>query len=61
MWMSLPLPVKIGKVGHGQHSRATARRSAEQRGLKPVIVPLRSERPRDLGSLGSLQVLMCGA
>jgi hypothetical protein len=35
--------------------------SAEQRGLKPVIVPLRSKRPRYLGGCGALQVLMCGS
>jgi hypothetical protein len=58
--MLLPLPMKIGEVGHRQHRRTAARRSAEQRRLKPVIVPLWSERPRDLGSLGPLQVLMCG-
>src|ERR1700690_1641000 len=54
VWMLLPLPVKIGEVGHGKHRGATARRPAEQRGLKPVIVPLRSERPRDLGGIGPL-------
>src|SRR5579863_4601164 len=58
--MLLPLPMKIGEVGHRQRRRTAARRPAEQRRLKPVIVPLWSERPRDLGSLGPLQVLMCG-
>jgi hypothetical protein len=43
--MLLPLPMKIGEVGHGQHRWAAAWRSAEQRGLKPVIVPLGSKRP----------------
>jgi hypothetical protein len=56
--MLLPLPVKIGEVGHGQNRRAAAQWAAEQRDLKPVIIPFRSERPRDLGSLGSLEVLM---
>src|ERR1051325_9463279 len=59
--MLLPLPMKIGKVGHGQHRRAAAWRPAEQRGLKTVIVPLESKRPRYLGSFGPLQVLVCGA
>src|ERR1700742_4256654 len=59
--MLLSLPVKIGKVGHGQYRRTAARRSAEQRRFQTVIVPLGSKRPRDLGSLGSLQVLVCGA
>jgi hypothetical protein len=59
--MLLPLTMKIGEVGHGQHRRATARRTAEQRCLKPVIVPFRSKRPRDLGSFGPLQILVCGA
>ena len=53
--------MKIGEVGHGQYRRTAAWRSAEQCGLKPVIVPLRSERPRNLGSLDSLQVLMSGS
>jgi len=43
-----PGPVVVVKANH-------ARRSAEERGLKPVIIPLRSERPRYFGSLGSLQ------
>src|SRR3984885_1639276 len=59
--MLLPLPMKIGEVGHGQHRRTAARRAAEQRGLKPVIVPLGCKRPRDLGSFCALQVLVCGA
>jgi hypothetical protein len=59
--MLLPLPVKIGKVGHGQHRWAAAWRPAEQGDLKPIIIPLRSERPGYLGSRGSLQVLMSGA
>src|SRR2546425_10356635 len=53
--------MKLGELGHRQHGRATARSSTEQRGLKPVIVPLRPKRPRDLGSFGPLQILMCGA
>src|ERR1041385_5460920 len=57
--MLLPLPMKIGEVGHGQHSRAAARRAAEQRGLKPVIVPIGPKRLRDLGSFSPLQVLVC--
>jgi len=61
MRMLLALAMKLSKVGHGQHRRATAGRSAEERGLKSVIVPLRTKRPSDLGGLGSLQVLMCGA
>src|SRR5579863_9066151 len=56
--MLLPLTMKLGEVGHGQHRWAGARRSAEQRGLKSVIIPL---RPCDLGSFGSLQILVCGA
>src|SRR5258706_3781262 len=59
--MLLPLPMKIGEVGHTQYHRTTARRSTEQRGLKPVIVPLRPKRPSNLCSLGSLQVLMSGS
>ena len=43
VWMLLPLPVKIGEVGHREHRRAAARRTAEQRRLKSVIVPLGSE------------------
>jgi len=42
VWMLLPLTMKIGEVGHRQHRRTAARRAAEQRGLKPVIVPLGS-------------------
>src|SRR5580700_1431264 len=61
MWMLLPLPVKVGEIGHGQHRRATARRPAEQRRLQPVIVPLRSKRPCDLGSFGPLQILVGSA
>jgi hypothetical protein len=61
VWMLLPLPVKIGEVGHREHRRAAARRTAEQRRLKWVIVPLRSERPRNLGGLGPVQVLVGGA
>jgi len=60
MRMPLPLAVKLSKVGHGQHRRATARWSAEQRGLKPVIVPLRPQGPCDLDSVGTLQVLVSG-
>jgi hypothetical protein len=59
--MLLPLAVKISEVGHRQHRRAAARRTAEQRRLKSVIVPLWSERPRNLGSFGPLQILVCGA
>src|SRR5579863_8301305 len=59
--MLLPLTMKLGEVGHGQHRWAGARRTAEQRGLKPVIIPLRPKRPCDLGSFGSLQILVCGA
>jgi hypothetical protein len=50
--MLLPLTVKIGEVRHGQHCWVAAWRAAEQRGLKPVVIPLRSKRPRDLGSFG---------
>src|SRR5579872_2768360 len=53
--------MKVGEVGHGQDCWAAARRAAEQRGLKPVIVPLGSKWPPDLGSFGPLQVLVCGA
>src|SRR5215831_19116817 len=42
MWMLLPLPVKIGEVRYGQHRSAAAWRPSEQRGLKPIIIPLRS-------------------
>src|SRR5215467_9694486 len=59
--MLLPLPMKIGEVRHRQHRWATARRPTEQRRLKPVIVPLGSERPRYLGSFGPLQILVGGA
>jgi hypothetical protein len=59
MQMLLTLAVKVGEVGHGLHRRSAARWSAEQRGLKPVIVPLRSKRLRDFGGVGSLQVLRC--
>src|SRR5208337_1634962 len=31
VWMLLPLPMKIGEIGHGQHRRTAARRAAEQR------------------------------
>jgi hypothetical protein len=58
MRMLLRLAVTVGEVGHGQHRRAAARWSAEQRGLKPVIVPLRPQRPCDFGSFGPLQVLV---
>src|SRR5580658_1350454 len=61
VWMLLPLPMKIGEVGHRQRRRTAAWWSAEQRRFQAVIVPLGAERPRNLGSLGSLQVLMCGA
>src|SRR5579885_3334463 len=53
--------MKIGEVGHGQYRRTAARWTAKQRDLKPVIVPLRSKRPRDLGGFGPLQVLVCSA
>jgi hypothetical protein len=53
VWMLLTLAVKLREVRHGQHGRAAARWPAEQRSLKPVII-LRSKRPPDLGSLGSL-------
>jgi hypothetical protein len=59
--MLLPLTMKIGEVGHRPYRRTAAPQSAEQRGLKPVIIPLRSKRPRDLGSFGPLQILMGGA
>jgi hypothetical protein len=59
--MLLPLTVKIGEVRHPQHRRATARLTAEQCSLKTVIVPLRPERPRNLGSFGPLQILVSGA
>src|SRR5215471_1028385 len=59
--MLLSLTVKIGEIRHGQHRRAAARRSAEQCDLKPVVIPLRSKRPRDLGGFGPLQILMCSA
>jgi hypothetical protein len=59
--MLLPLTMKLGEIGHRQYRRTTARRPTEQRRLQAVIVPLGSERPRNLGSLGSLQVLMSGA
>src|SRR5579883_2343483 len=59
--MLLTLQMKVGEVGHGQHCWAAAWRAAEQRGLKPVIVPLGSKWPPDLGSFGPLQVLVCGA
>src|SRR5215467_12538907 len=61
MSMLLPLTMKVGEVGHGQHGPATARRAAEQRRLKPVIIPLRPKRPRDLGSVSPLQILVGGA
>src|ERR1043166_6770444 len=57
MLMLLSLPMKIGKVRHGQHGRAAAWWSAEQRSLKSVIIPLRSKRPLDLGGFGPLQIL----
>src|SRR4051794_23857679 len=60
MRMLLALAVKFSKVGHGQHRRPTARRSAKQRGLKPVVIPLRPHGPCDLGSFGPLQVLVSG-
>src|SRR5215831_13845012 len=44
--MLLPLTMKVGEVGHGQHRWAAAWRPAEQRNLKPVIIPLRSQRAR---------------
>src|SRR5215472_5744605 len=56
--MLLALAMKLSKVGHGQYRRATARRSAEQRGLNPVILPLRPQGPCDLGSFGPPQVLV---
>ena len=59
--MLLPLTMKIGEVGHGQHRRTAARRAPEQRGLKSVIVPLWSKRPRNLGGFGPLQVLVGSA
>src|SRR5580658_3024301 len=43
--MLLPLTMKVGEVGHRQYRRTAARRSAEQCGLKPVIIPLRCKRP----------------
>jgi len=52
MRMALPLPMKLGEVRHRQHRWAAARRSAEQRGLKPIIIPLRPKRPCDLGGFG---------
>src|SRR4051812_9696113 len=59
--MLLSLAMEIGKVRYGQHGRAAARWSAEQRGLKPIIIPLRSKRPCNLGGFGPLQVLVGGA
>src|SRR5215469_5044926 len=59
--MLLPLTMEIGKVGHGQHRRAAAWRTPEQRRLQPIIVPLGSERPYNLGGLGSLQVIVGSA
>lgn len=37
--------MKLGEVGHRQHCWAAAWWSAEQRGLKPVIIPLWAKRP----------------
>jgi hypothetical protein len=54
VWMLLPLAMKIGEVGRGQHRWAATWRSAEQRGFKSVIIPLGSKRPCDLGSFGPL-------
>src|SRR3974377_1393295 len=59
--MLLSLTMKVGEIGYGQYGRTAARRSAEQRGHKRITVPLGSERPCNVGSFGSLQVLMCGA
>ena len=53
--MQLPLTMKVGKVGHGQHCWAAARRPTEQCGFQPVIVPLRPKRTRDPGGFGPLQ------
>src|SRR5580704_12166361 len=61
MCMLLALTMKVSEVRHGQRGWAAAWRPAEQRGLKPVIVPLGSKRPRNLGGLSPLQILMCGA
>src|SRR5689334_13230439 len=52
--MLLPLTMKVGEVGQGQHRRAAARRSAKEGGLKLIIIPLWSKRPRDLGGFGPL-------
>src|SRR5579885_896555 len=58
--MLLPLPMKIGEVGHRQYRWTAARWPTEERRLQAVIVPLGCERPPNVGSLGSLQVLVCG-
>ena len=58
--MMLPLPVKVGEVRHRQHGRASPWRSAEQRSLQPVFVPILSKRPRNPGGFGPLQILVYG-
>jgi hypothetical protein len=37
VWLLLPLAVKVGKGGDGQHHWAAARRPTEQRGFQPVV------------------------
>jgi hypothetical protein len=61
MRMLLSLSMKIGKGWQGQHGRAATWWPAEQCGLKPNVIPLRSKRPRDLRGFGPLQILVCGA
>jgi hypothetical protein len=58
MWL-LTLPVNLSKVQHRQH-RCASPRSAEQCSFEPVVVSIRTKRPRDPGTFGPLQVLMYG-
>ena len=54
------LTMKVGEVRHAKHCRTAAWWSAEECGLKLVLIPLRPKRPRDVRSFGPLQILVCG-
>jgi hypothetical protein len=61
VWMTLPLPVKVGEVRHRQHCRASPWRTAEQGSLQSVFVPIVPHRPGHSGSLGPLQIFVYGS
>jgi hypothetical protein len=58
--MHLPLPMKVGEVWRRQHRPASPWRTAEQRSLQPIFVPILPKRPCDSRRFGSLQILVEG-